>query len=96
MGHLLWRSAIDYNPLPWNISQLEDLAKSLAPYVNVEPDTWDSILAASGGQGFDLQREMMLYSRPIRRRDRRSIDHCGMLLGLLNIKDKEDGKGERG
>jgi hypothetical protein len=93
---ILWRGAIDYNPLPWNISQLEDLAKALAPYVNVEPDTWDSILAASGGQGFDLQKEMMLYSRPIRHRDRQSIDHCGMLLGLLNIKDMEDRKGERG
>lgn len=55
----------------------------LAKNLKLTPDP--SYLDLRGGRQFDLDKEMMLYSRPLQRRDRQPIDYSAMLLELLNI-----------
>jgi hypothetical protein len=80
------QAMIQAQGIPSNLDELDILVGSLAKSLNISPNP--SYLDMHGGNSFDLQKEMLLYTRPLKRRDRQPIDYSGMLLGLLNSGEK--------
>jgi hypothetical protein len=80
------QAMIQAQGIPSNLDELDILVGSLAKSLNISPNP--SYLDMHSGNSFDLQKEMLLYTRPLMRRDCQPIDYSGMLLGLLNSGEK--------
>jgi hypothetical protein len=80
------QAMIQAQVVPSNLNELDLLVDSLAKSLNISPNP--SYLDMHGCNSFDLQKEMLLYTRPLKRRDGQPIDYSGMLLGLLNSGEK--------
>jgi hypothetical protein len=83
------QTTVESTGIPNDLDELDLLVETLAQSLQISRST--GYLDMYGGYSFDLQKEMMLHTKPLRRRDGQHIDYSGMLLGLLNA-GEETGK----
>jgi hypothetical protein len=69
--------------VPRSLAELEVLVEALAKSLKISPAP--SYMDMYGGNGFDLQKDMLQYTRPLECRNCQRIDYSGVLLGLLNF-----------